>query len=157
MGKFDSDGRFNADAFVKSRGYEYCFEEDSIAIKYLNEIDARDYTTQKIYTDVLFNDGRYMELASFDNRKDLYRNIKEVLSNLHSISTPNSHYDKLQYQGYVNITNPYILDAKGKNGNRVSRNLTDELRTAYKNVTVSQKESIQSALDWQDCFRSMSS
>ena len=116
---FTSDGRFNIDSYLKSRGYEFGSEEDKIAQKYLN-IDNKNAEESGIYWDVIMRNAKYHTKKTFDSKEDLFRNIKSL----------GSSSSKRQYEGYVNITNPYVVDAEKRNWNQVvsqSNDFIDEL------------------------------
>ena len=53
-------------------------------------------------------------IANYNNDNELFRNLKQ------DIQKADSHNRKrYQYEGYVNITNPYVIDAEGRNWNKV--------------------------------------
>ena len=109
---FDNEERsgraYNIDSYLRKRGYEFGSKQDEIAHKYL-AIDNKNATESGIYFDVLMRDAKYRAIGSFDTLEDLYRNLKTEGQNL----------AKRQYEGYVNITNPYVIDAEGRNWNRI--------------------------------------
>jgi hypothetical protein len=53
----------------------------------------------------------------FENEEDLFKNLNISLKEI------DSSMDKggTQYSGYVNIQNPYVIDAKGKNWNKIEQ------------------------------------
>lgn len=68
---------------------------------------------------------------------DLFKNIGQDLSNYYTERDSNgraiSKNSKLQYKGYVNMTNPYIIDAQGKNWSNVrSSAITEKVDEANK-------------------------
>ena len=102
------DRTYNIDSYLRNKGYEYGSKQDEIAHKYL-AIDNKNATESGIYFDVLMRDAKYRAIGSFDNLEELYRNLKAEGQPL----------AKRQYEGYVNITNPYIIDAEGRNWNKI--------------------------------------
>ena len=59
----------------------------------------------------------------YKNDIDLFKEIKNDLKNYRTIRDENgralSNDKKIQYEGYVNITNPYVVDAEKRNWNQV--------------------------------------
>lgn len=106
--EYDNDGIYNIDNYLMRNGYEFGSEQDRIAQKYLN-IDKKNYTERGIYFDAIMRDAKYHTIGSFENENELFRNLKSEGQAL----------AKRQYEGYVNITNPYIIDAEGRNWNRI--------------------------------------
>ena len=120
---FDNEVRtdrvYDIDAYLKSKGYEFGSKQDEIAHKYLN-VDNKNVTEAGIYFDVLMRDAKYHAIATYENEQDLYRNLKKEGQPL----------VRRQYEGYVNITKPYIVDAEERNWNQVvskSNDFIDEL------------------------------
>ena len=68
------------------------------------------------------------------------------------------NFKNLQYQGYLNITNPYIVDAEGKNWNKVQSNIDKEILSELNEIKKDkdkvfklknlQKESLDKYLDY---------
>lgn len=116
---FTSDGRYNIDSYLMNRKYEFGSEEDMIAQKYL-DIDNKPAEEAGIYWDAIMRGAKYHTVKTFDSKEDLFRNIKSL----------GSASAKRQYEGYVNITNPYIVDAEKRNWNQViskSNDFIDQL------------------------------
>lgn len=105
---YNYDRTYNIDSYLRNKGYEYGSKQDEIAHKYL-AIDNKNATESGIYFDVLMRDAKYRVIGSFDTLEELYRNLKAEGQPL----------AKRQYEGYVNITNPYIIDAEGRNWNKI--------------------------------------
>jgi hypothetical protein len=67
------------------------------------------------------NDGNFPDyirtepviIGEYNSENELFRNLKQDIQKADSIK------NKLQYEGYVNITNPYIIDAEGRTWNKV--------------------------------------
>lgn len=114
-----TDGIYDIDSYLKSRGFAFGSKEDAIAQKYLN-IDNKNFEESGIYFDVLMRNAKYHTVEEYDTKEELFRKIKNVANSL----------EKRQYEGYVNITNPYIVDAEERNWNQVvsqSNDFIDEL------------------------------
>lgn len=66
-------------------------------------------------------------LHTFKSQDDLFRNItNEVIE--YSGLDENVDADGFQYEGYLNLTNPYIIDGKGADWNRIKIDNMKELR-----------------------------
>ena len=70
----------------------------------------------------------------YENQTDLFKKIKNDIMTYKTIRNENgmaiSKDKKFQYEGYVNITNPYVIDAEKRNWNQVisqSNEFIDEL------------------------------
>ncbi len=116
---YNSDGKYNIDSYLMNNNYKFGSEEDAIAQKFLN-IDNKNVYERGIYFDALFRNAKYHTIGEFNDKQDLFRNIKSKGSTL----------AKRQYEGYVNITNPYVVDAEKRNWNQVisqSNDFIDEL------------------------------
>lgn len=68
----------------------------------------------------------------FENENDLLRNLKQKFNEYRDHFGYNK--SKLQYEGYVNITNPYIIDAEGKNWDSVVSKLDKEIENEIKEL-----------------------
>lgn len=102
---------YNIDRYLKRKGYEYGSIEDIIAQKYLQIFENVNYEQSGIFKDAVFRDAKYRRVGKFDTKEELLRNVKTKLS-----IDDNS---RKQYKGYVNIINPYVSDAEGRNWNRI--------------------------------------
>ena len=132
---FDNEVRqgraYDIDSYLKRKGYEFGSKQDEIAQKYL-QIDNKSYPEAGIYFDVLMRDAKYHTIETFENEQDLYRRLKSAYD----------HIDRYQYEGYVNITNPYVVDADGENWNSVSYKYDEEAIDKYINLDESIKEKL---------------
>ena len=66
----------------------------------------------------------------FETDVDSFETLEKALKNANKIIQRRSPANKIQYEGYVNITNPYIVDAEKRNWNQViqqSNEFIDEL------------------------------
>lgn len=106
---YGTDGTYNIDSYLINNGYKFGSRQDEIAQKYLREIYSQSMQTLLIYDDVLFFDGKANVIHTFKNKEDLFRNIKSI----------NSLKVKRQYEGYINITNPYVVDGEGRYWNSI--------------------------------------
>ena len=52
------------------------------------------------------------------------------------------------YKVYLNLTNPLVVDAKGKNWNNVSREYSQEVADRYNSLTAEEKAALASLAEW---------
>jgi len=106
----------------------------------LNPKEEYDYRAELIKEDGTYKlklsnqNGDILTKRKYENKLDLFKNIKEDLANNRTVRNKNgmalSRKANFQYEGYVNITNPYIVDAEKRNWNQVvsqSNDFIDEL------------------------------
>lgn len=82
---------------------------------------------------------------SFSNQNDLYRNLKENLQKKYPKEMGRSNY---QYEGYVNLRNPYVIDAEGRNWNQVKVEVSEDVLKEIKDIK-SDKNIIFALMDLQ--------
>lgn len=85
------------------------------------DLTGSNMTIDKIVDNYLRNE-KLEPITTFNSQEDLFKNAIKYVS-------PYEHY---QYNGYVNITNPYIVDAKGTNWNKIQVENIDELKQQIK-------------------------
>ena len=106
----------------------------------LNPNEEYDYRAELLKEDGIYKlilseqNGKILTKRKYESELDLFKNIKEDLANSRTVRNENgmalSRKAKYQYEGYVNITNPYIVDAEKRNWNQVvsqSNDFIDEL------------------------------
>lgn len=103
-----SGTNFNIDSYLMEKGYKFGSEQDRIASKYAREVNNLNYETRNIYLDVLIKDKTNDISHTFKDKIDLYKNIRKVVNEKVGLK------GKYQYEGYVNLTNPYVADAEGR-------------------------------------------
>ena len=72
-------------------------------------------------------------MVTYDSETDVLKKIKVDLDNRYG------KQNKYQYEGYINITNPYVVNAEGKNWDNVSRRIEDKKLNVIKSLTDKQK------------------
>jgi hypothetical protein len=55
-----------------------------------------------------------------------------------------------QYEGYLNITNPYVIDAQGRDWNKVTKEYSQELYDSLKSITEEEKNALIDLMEWDD-------
>lgn len=98
-----------------------------------------DYEEEYVITE----DGDVVNV--FDDEESLLKNIKRAIQ----ITRGNVDAGGI-YEGYVNLTNPYIVEGENHNWNNVVKEQTKEILDFYYNLTQEQKDDINSALGWDD-------
>ena len=78
------------------------------------QIEATDGEYKLGYVD---EDGIGMSTV-FDNLEDILRNYNEATV-FNQVDTKSNYRNNYQYEGYLNITNPYIVDAEGRDWDMV--------------------------------------
>ena len=78
----------------------------------------------------------------FTNKEDLFKNVKEKLYNYEKQFGSKKGRAKFQYEGYVNLTNPYVVDAEGRSWSQVSREVDEKRVNEALNLTEQQKEDL---------------
>ena len=105
----------NIDSYLLNRGYKYGSQEDIIAQKYLHDIYNKNYKERTTFLDALNDNLKQKNIVkTFENQNDLFRNLKNVINEKIYYNSQN-----YQYEGYINITKPYIIDAEGRNWNKI--------------------------------------
>lgn len=62
------------------------------------------------------------EMFKFSNEDDLLRNLKNTFASWDTgVMQGDKYRNKYQYEGYVNLQNPYIIEAEGRNWDSVSK------------------------------------
>lgn len=59
-------------------------------------------------------------------------------------------YGDANYKVYLNLKNPLVVDAKGRNWNRISGEFSQEIYDRYKTLTDAEKESLVQLAAWED-------
>lgn len=97
-----------------------------------------------------YEDGSKYQIRSFDtgtplwfeNQEDLFKNVKEKLYKYEKQFGSKKGQAKYQYEGYVNITNPYVVDAEGQSWSSVSKKIDEKKVNEILNLTETQKEKL---------------
>lgn len=75
---------------------------------------------------VFYNDGTIK--VPFDSDFDMLKKLQSTWEKLSSVK------HKYQYEGYLNITNPYVVDAEGKNWDSVSKKIDENIEKEYNKI-----------------------
>lgn len=88
------------------------------------------------------NNGKYVlkfngnTMVTYDSETDVLKKIKVDLDNRYGKS------NKYQYEGYINITNPYEVDAEGRSWSAVSKDVDENIVEEVLSLTADQKEGL---------------
>ena len=126
------------------------YDEDLAGTPYENSIqwDKLNKTLQKKYrdfTDKYIGTGKIAEVTSnlvsmlnyddtnlvlgtYQNENELFRNLKQ------DMQVASADNNKIQYSGYVKLTNPYVIDAEGRNWDTISYDIPTEIREEINNI-----------------------
>lgn len=78
------------------------------------------------------------EIATYDSQEELFKHLQEDLQK--NNWTDNT---KIQYSGYVNIQNPYVIDAEGRNWDSVEVKPDQKMQEKLSSLTEEQKENLK--------------
>lgn len=85
----------------------------------------------------------WKETRTYKNEKEMLKNVYGDMKAYKVIRDENGRIiyntNNYQYEGYINITNPYVVNAEGKNWNNVSRRIEDKKLNVIKSLTDKQK------------------
>ena len=81
----------------------------------LSEKDENGYIRFRLYN---FDSGNKILEQNYNSDKALLKNIRQ---DIQKVTKPIMH--NIQYEGYLNIKNPYVVDAKGNYWNRVKNDI----------------------------------
>jgi hypothetical protein len=99
-------------------------------------------TTQSGFIRVILYDyasGNTITGLDYSNESELLRKLKrDVNGNIKDIQRQH----RLQYQGYVNITNPYIVDADGQNWDSVKAGIDPKIIEQLNKITAEEKKAL---------------
>ena len=85
-----------------------------------------------------FNDNKVYGgnlIGAYETEEELFRNLKEDIQ-----KTDWTNNSRLQYQGYLNIENPYIIDAEGHNWDRVSIEYDKNIEKVINSIVETQED-----------------
>lgn len=112
--------------------------------KFFAEIGADEYTVKEEEHGghkwfVLYEEG--VEVASSETAKLLYNEFRDWAG---------VGYGDANYKVYLNLTNPLVVDAQGRNWNRISGEFSQEIYDRYKTLTEAEKEALIQLASWED-------
>lgn len=102
--------------------------------KYEYEIKTTPYGAENVIL-YEYDSGKLMTVFEFQNESDLLRNLQEQVKRV--LIRYNQRHN-IQYEGYVNITNPYVVDAEGRGWKHVGRKFNDNKQEDLNKITSDQ-------------------
>ena len=114
------------------------FKSVQDANKFFAEINATEYK-------VVENEGKYTlledgdEVATSDDLAEIYEEWRDW-SGL--------GYGDANYKVYLNLTNPLIVDAEGRNWNNISREYSQEIADRYHSLTANERAALTDLAEW---------
>ena len=114
------------------------FKSVQDANKFFAEINATEY-------EVVENNGKYTlledgdEIATSDDLAEIYEEWRDW-SGL--------GYGDANYKVYLNLTNPLVVDAEGRNWNNISREFSQEVADRYHSLTAEEKAALTDLAEW---------
>ena len=88
------------------------------------------------------------EPITFISEDDLFRNWKNKLAKeLNRKNDGNANIAKWQYEGYLNIERPYIVDAQGRYWNEVTREINEKGKEFANSLTEKQKNDLRELIE----------
>ena len=97
--------------------------------------------------EVVENDGNFTllngddEIATSDNLAEIY----EEFCDYEGVG-----YGDANYKVYLNLTNPLVVDAEGRNWDNVTREFSQELADKYNSLTAEEKAALSNLASWED-------
>ena len=110
------------------------------ANKFFAEIDATEY-------EVIDNNGKYTlledgdEVATSDDLAEIYEEWRDW-SGL--------GYGDANYKVYLNLTNPLVVDGKGRPWNKIDAEFSQEVYDKYQSLTAEEKAALVDLAEWED-------
>jgi hypothetical protein len=86
-----------------------------------------------------FDTGNVINALDFSNEAELLRNIKGKVNGSLGDITKQHRY---QYEGYVNITNPYVVDADGNRWSSVQSGIDSKIQEQLGRITNTEKQAL---------------
>lgn len=84
-------------------------------------------------------------LREFDSEEELLRELKRaVQEELGDINAGG------QYEGYVDLKNPLVVDAEGRPWNRVTDEFSQEVYEKYQSLSTDEKSALTELTEWED-------
>ena len=108
------------------------------ANKFFAEINKTEY-------EVIEKDGEYTllddgdEVATSDSLDEIYREFCDY---------EGVGYGDANYKVYLNLTNPLVIDAEGRNWNNITREYSQEIADRYHSLTAEEKAALTNLAEW---------
>ena len=111
--------------------------------------DANNFFAEigKTEYEVVENDGKYTllddgdEVATSDDLSVLYDEFRDW---------EGVGYGDANYKVYLNLTNPLVVDAKGRPWNKIDAEFSQEVYDRYQSLTAEEKAALTDLAEWED-------
>ena len=145
---FFTDNKAMADSYSPS-------SEKVDTVKLNNLVEAQEWLTSigQEFLEVRDENGNYdlydhieeEVLREFDSEEELLRELKRaVQEELGDINAGG------QYEGYVNLKNPMVVDAEGRPWDSVTEEFSQEVYDKFQSLSEEEKEEIKDLAEWGD-------
>ena len=145
---FFTDNKAMADSYSPS--------DEKVDTKKLNNLDdAREWLgdISAGYVEIRDNNGKLevfdsdddSAILEYDSEEELLRNLKRDMQE--ELGDPNAGG---QYEGYVNLKNPLIVDAEGRPWSRVTDEFSQEVYDKFQSLTEEEKAALIDLAEWED-------
>ncbi len=116
------------------------FDTVEDANKFFEEVGRTEYSVvEKDGEYTLYDDGG--EVATSKSLAEIY----EEFCDWEGVG-----YGNANYKVYLNLTNPLVVDAEGRNWDNVSRDFSQELADKYRSLTAEEKEALTDIAGWEE-------
>lgn len=136
-------------------------DRNDVAASYSGTSETYEAKTIRTAEDM----NKFLAEIGYDQYQAVERNGKfELLENNEHVAysdTAQGIYDEFcwyegvgegdaNYKVYLNLTNPLVVDAEGRNWNNVTREFSQELADKYNSLTAEEKEALLQLAAWED-------
>lgn len=145
---FFADNKNMADSYSPS-------DEKVDTKKLTNLADAREWLgdISAGYVEIRENNGAFevfdsddnSAILEYDSEEELLRNLKRDMQE--ELGDPNAGG---QYEGYVNLKNPLIVDAQGRPWSRVTDVFSQEVYDKFQSLTEEERAALIDLAEWED-------
>ena len=134
-------------------------DRNDVAASYSGTTETYEAKTIRTAEDM----NNFLAEIGYDNYKAVEQNGKyELLENNEHVAysdTAQGIYDEFcwyegvgegdaNYKVYLNLKNPLVVDAEGKNWNNISREFSQEIADRYRSLTADEKEALTDLAGW---------
>jgi len=136
-------------------------DRNDVAASYSGTTETYEAQTIRTAEDM----NKFLEKIGYDSYEAVEKNGKfELLENGEHITTKDTAQEIYEefcwyegvgegdanYKVYLNLKNPLVVDAKGRNWNNVSREFSQEVADRYNSLTAEEKSALTNLAEWED-------
>lgn len=134
-------------------------DRNDVAASYSGTSETYEAKTIRTAEDM----NNFLAEIGYDNYKAIEKNGKfELLENNEHVATKDTAQEIYEefcwyegvgegdanYKVYLNLKNPLVVDAEGKNWNNISREFSQEIADRYNSLTTEEKEALTDVSEW---------